>query len=110
MTALGRVFSALAALEDETGQSKQAVHLGETALRYGYLIGDVDSCAVGHFNLANYIYRSAGPPQVALAHRLAAVLIALQSGSGHLDHWLSALSLHTANVQPANSGLALEFP
>ena len=89
---LGRVFGALADLEDNLNHRDRAIDLLQKALRYNYLAGDPEDCAVSHFNLANYLMRTGGPPAVALAHRLAAALIDLQIASGQLASGLQVLA------------------
>ena len=79
---LGKVFSALADLENNLGHGDQAVRHEQTALRYKYREGDPEVCAISHFNLATYQRRWGGSPGAALAHRLAAAVIRLQTGDG----------------------------
>ncbi len=81
---LGKVFAALADLENELNHRDRAIALEHTALRYRYLTGDPEDCAISHFNLAIYLRNAGGLPAVALAHRLAAVLIGFQTTSGML--------------------------
>jgi tetratricopeptide (TPR) repeat protein len=80
---LSAVFSALADLTDKLGQADQAISFEETALRYKYLFGDPASISISHFNLAVSLAKSGS--QSALDHRLAAVVIDYQIGSGMLD-------------------------
>ena len=94
---LGDVFGTLAHLEDLLGHSARAIDFAQAGLRYSYLARAVDACAVEHFNLANYIWRAAGSPDAAVAHRLAAVLIAFQTASGRCQSWIEALSIHLAS-------------
>jgi tetratricopeptide (TPR) repeat protein len=54
---LGRVLSALASLEKEVGHLDRAVDAEHSALRYKYLAGQPNDCAISHFNLANYLRR-----------------------------------------------------
>ncbi len=44
-----------------------------------------------------YLWRAGGPPAVALAHRLAAALIRLQTASGTLPSTLQGLTIHLAD-------------
>jgi hypothetical protein len=97
---LGKVFSALAALEDELGRSLTALHFGETALRYTYTRGDPDDAAIGHFNIANYIIKRQGPWSDALAHRLAAVLIGVALQSGRAARNLATLVRNLRDAGP----------
>jgi tetratricopeptide (TPR) repeat protein len=81
---LGRVFSALADLEDKLGHPQDAIALEQAALRYLYIASDPDNVAVSHFNLANYLRRAEGDPALVVAHRLAAALLDFQTGSSRL--------------------------
>ncbi len=98
---LGNVFNALADLEDKVGNTGQSVHHERTALRYKYIAGDPESCAISHFNLANCLIGTSDPPEAALAHRLAAVLIRLQTSSGRFPQSIAALALHLAMLAPS---------
>lgn len=97
---LQAVFSALASLEGRIGNTGQSVHHERTALRYTYVIGDPENCAISHFNLATYLMRTSAPPETALAHRLAAALIELQTSSGGLAMTLDALARHLTRLAP----------
>jgi hypothetical protein len=97
---LGAVFSAMADLEDKLGHPDRAIAHEQTALRYSYLIGDPGDCSIRHFNLANYLVRGGGPPEAALAHRLACAVIHLQTGDGRLPTTIQALSRHLASFDP----------
>jgi tetratricopeptide (TPR) repeat protein len=98
---LGRLFTALATLEDKLGNTEQSVHHTRTALRYLYIAGNPEDCAISHFNLANYLMRTSGPPETALAHRLAAVLITLQTSDGHFPQGIAALARDLARFAPS---------
>jgi tetratricopeptide (TPR) repeat protein len=97
---LGRAFSGLADLEDELGHRDQAIWFEETALRYTYLSVEPDECSVSHFNLANYLMRARKSPEAALAHRLAAGVIRVLTGSGRWPHTRSALGMHLVQLLP----------
>ena len=94
---LGKVFGALADLEDKLNHRDRAIDLSHTALRYTYLAGDPEDCTASHFKLANYLRDAGGPPVVALAHRLAAALIRFQTASGKLPSTLQALARDLAD-------------
>jgi tetratricopeptide (TPR) repeat protein len=89
---LGRVFSALADLEDKLGHQDDAISLEQAALRYKYAAGEPDTVAVSHNNLAEYLRRAGGDPGLVVAHRLAAVLLRYQTGEGRLAANLRALA------------------
>ena len=75
---LGKVYSALADLEDKTGGRAEAVRFEQIALGYMYQAGQPEDCAISHNNLANYLERQAADPATVLAHRLAAGAIRVQ--------------------------------
>lgn len=81
---LGKVYSAQADLQDECGDRRGAVDLGQAALRGKYQAGDPEDCAISHHNLANYLERSGADPALVLAHRAAAAALWIQMGSGQL--------------------------
>lgn len=89
---LGKVYTALADLEDETGGRAAAVRFQEVALGYMYQAGQPEDCAISHHNLANYLERQGADPAAVLAHRLAAAIIFLQTQSGHLRTVLGNLA------------------
>lgn len=81
---LGKVYSALADLEDETGGRDAAVRFEEVALGYRYQAGVPADCSISHHNLANYLERQGVESATVLAHRLAAGTIHIQMQSGGL--------------------------
>lgn len=81
---LGKVYSALADLEDKVGNRETAVGFEETALRYSYQANNPEDCAISHHNLSNYLERRDAPPALVLAHQLAAALILVSIQSGHV--------------------------
>jgi hypothetical protein len=101
--ALGKVFSALADLEDEMRRPATAQNFEETALRYKYAQSDPDAAAVSHFNISNYINKSQGEWREALAHRLAAVLIVVVMQSGRAVRLFAALVRDLRNAGPEGS-------
>lgn len=101
---LGKVYSALADLEDETGGRAAAVRWEEVALGYKYQAGDPESCAISHNNLAEYLERQGAAPAAVLAHRLAAAGIYLQIQSGLLPSTINNLA--NADLPPAPPAFA----
>ena len=93
---LGKVYGALADLEHHTGDSAAAVRFEEVALNYKYMAGKPDACASSHLNLASFLERQGIDPATILAHRLAAAVIWLRTGSGSLRYALNNL----ANSEP----------
>ena len=89
---LGKVYSALADLEDKTGDRAGAVGFEQAALRFRYQAGDPESCAVSHHNLSNYLERQGAVPAQVLAHRLAAAAIFIRMGSGRLPATIRTLA------------------
>ena len=82
---LGKVFTALARLENEQGHYAAAAQFEQSALRYSYQAGQPEDCAISHNNLSNYLKSSEAEPEVVLAHRLAAAVIYFQISSGLLS-------------------------
>jgi hypothetical protein len=106
---LAHVFSALADLEDELNHSAAALAFEETAIRYAYLNGTPEGCATCHFNLGRYVSRAGGPPEVPLAHRLAAAVIRFQTGSGWLRSTVQAIAQGRAAFAPDPTPLPSSF-
>jgi hypothetical protein len=96
---LGKVYSALADLEDMTGGRAAAVRFEEVALAYKYQAAEPESCAGSHHNLADYLERQGGDPTVVLAHGLAAATIWLQMQSGQLQLMVNNLAI--SDLPPA---------
>jgi len=96
---LGAVYSALADLEDKTGDRAAAMRFQEVALGYTYQAGQPEACAISHHNLAEYLERQGADPADVLAHRLAAAAIRLQMQSGLLPTTLRALA--NSDLPPA---------
>ena len=107
---LGKVFSALADLENLTGHHENSVRFERTALRFRYVGIEPDECAISHFNLANYLTRTGSVHGTIVDHRLAAVLIRLATRTGRSPQSLAALAsdLPNAGVQAA-SALPADF-
>ncbi len=92
---LSKVFTALADLVHQLGQSARAVGFEETALRYSYKVGNPKDISISHNNLANYLgeveFKSSQD------HRLAAAIIRYQIVSEMLDKSLGGLA-HYLNI------------
>lgn len=83
---LGAVYTGLARLESEQGNSVLAARFEQTAIRYKYQVNEPENCAISHNNFANYIERSeSAMTDRVMAHRLADGLICLQISSGGLS-------------------------
>jgi len=108
LAGLGKVFSALADLEDDLGYCDRAIRHEQTALRYRYAVGEPGDCAISHFNLANYLRRG-GPPTESLAHRLASMVIFYQTASGYFSASLQALPRDLASFAPGEAPLPADF-
>jgi tetratricopeptide (TPR) repeat protein len=96
---LASLFSAIAGLEIQLGHSDRALAHEKTAICYIYMTGHQGQCAISHFNLADYLVRAGGAPEMALAHRLAGAVIDLQAGG----HWLTQ-PIPTLSSQLASFG------
>ncbi|MEU8606727.1 CHAT domain-containing protein [Actinoplanes sp. NPDC048791] len=107
VTALGKVLSALADLEDELGHGGPAIELCKDALRLGYTADDPDGIQVSHANLAIYLNRYGGEQQQVWAHRLATAVIDYQTGDGDLTQDVRALTrLLTRDEAPPPTAFA----
>jgi hypothetical protein len=58
---------------------------------------------MSHFNLANYLIRTNADARLALAHRLASVLIFYQTNDGELPTSLNAVREHLALVSSSDT-------
>jgi tetratricopeptide (TPR) repeat protein len=97
---LGMVHSAIANLEYELQHFQEAVQHESAALRLRYSALLPRTCAASHFNLANYLTRTNAGARLALAHRLASVLISYQTNDGELPRRLNAVRKDLALVSP----------
>jgi tetratricopeptide (TPR) repeat protein len=97
---LARLFSAKAKLEHHLGHPEPAIFHQQTALRYDYRTSHPGSCAISHFDLADYLVHGGGAPETALAHRLASILIDLQDGGHWLPQPILTLSRQLASFRP----------
>lgn len=104
VSGLQAVYSALADLEDKTGDRAAAVRFEQTALGYTYQAGAPEDCAFSHGNLANYLERQGADPALVLAHRMATAIIFLQTQSGQLPVALRHLA--NAALPPAPPAFA----
>ncbi|WP_295396339.1 hypothetical protein [uncultured Thiodictyon sp.] len=93
---LGAVYSALASLNDQTGDRAAAIGFEQAALRFRYQAGAPEGCAVSHHNLSNSLEGQGADPAQVLAHRLAAAALRIQMGSGQLPGTIRTL----ANLDP----------
>ena len=100
---LGVVHSAIADLEYQLQHFQEAARHEGTALRLKYSAPLPRTCAISHFNLANYLTRTNADARLALAHRLASVLISYQTNDGALPRRSNALSSDLALVSPPAS-------
>ncbi|MFY9824151.1 MAG: CHAT domain-containing protein [Thermoanaerobaculia bacterium] len=96
---LGKVFTAMADLENEEGNPSAAASFEKSALRHTYQAGDPEDCAICHNNLANSLERTQGAPEEVLAHRLAVGILCFQISSGSLGH--SLRNLARASLPPS---------
>ncbi|WP_105972911.1 CHAT domain-containing protein [Streptomyces geranii] len=88
---LGEVFGALANVADARGHGEVAIARERDSLRYAYRAGVPAVVAVGHANLGTYLHGHARDAAGAVAHHLAAALLATLSGGGRTMN--AALSL-----------------
>ncbi|MGW3646994.1 CHAT domain-containing protein [Streptomyces sp. NPDC000878] len=79
---LGEVFGALASVADVRGHGEVAIARERDSLRYAYRAGVPPVVAVGHANLGTYLHSHARDAAGAVAHHLAAALLATLTGGG----------------------------
>jgi hypothetical protein len=105
ITNLGKTLGALADIEDSLGHSHAAISLQRDAIRLAYTSSDINGAGTSHHNLANYLERYTEQTTEAWGHRLAAALIAYQTGSGQLLGRLTALAqlVRSADTAPPAS-------
>jgi tetratricopeptide (TPR) repeat protein len=99
LDSIGITLSALADLEHRLGRLSEAQNFGEAALRFLYISNDRGQIAACHHNLAVYIGDLKRVSE-ALAHRVAAVLIAVAMQSGRAAGNLAALVHDLRNAGP----------
>jgi hypothetical protein len=90
---LGKVLTALAILENQSGHPDAAAALQRDALRLSYATSDSEQIGLSHHNLANYLTATGDDAALIGAHRYAAALIGQATGSGYQTTWLRGLSL-----------------
>nr|WP_294508146.1 CHAT domain-containing protein [uncultured Rhodopila sp.] len=100
-------YSALADLESTLGHHETACGLAETSFRFLYIRSDPYAAAIGHFNYANYLTRTASQPHLILAHRLAAILLGAVIQSGQLASDVPALA---ADLRSLGTDAAAALP
>lgn len=107
----GAVFSSLADLFYQQGDATQAIILERRSLALCETLPDPCNRAISHNNLANYLYRSGTPPDLAEApsHRLAALVYRLVAGLG--QHLQSSLYNYIIDFRRAHdAGTELSVP
>jgi tetratricopeptide (TPR) repeat protein len=102
----GLIFSALASLDASGGRFATAAELEKTALRSHYRARSARPAAASHFNLAIYLGKSRGDPRdEALAHRLAATLLAVLTGESTAERIAALIAYlerpESAQLRPA---------
>jgi hypothetical protein len=89
---LGMTLGALAHAEAELGHADRAIDLAKDGLRFTYLAADPDAINVSHHFLARWLDRAGADRRQVWAHRLAAAVIAYQTGSGRLTFDIRGLA------------------
>jgi hypothetical protein len=107
---LGLLFSALSTVEGYDENVREGRRFEEMALRYKYTDGDPAKVWVSHFNLASRILEHGGEPEEGLAHRLAAVLLAMVSQSMRTANFLAQLKADIQHIgKPGREALPESF-
>lgn len=99
---LGLIHGAIADLEDDLQHFDEAARHESAALGFIYSDLQIKGCAISHYNLANYLFRTDAGPHVALAHRLAGAVIFYQTSDDDLLNNLNAVRRDLARVSPGD--------
>jgi hypothetical protein len=102
---LSKVFTGLGEVESHRGHGERATSLAQIALRYKYVVNDVEDVRVGHYNLGYMLGRYAGRAGEAMAHHLAAAVIDILGAGGD-----GAAGRTAAVIDRAVFGTAAAFP
>jgi hypothetical protein len=101
---LGKVLSALADVENEAGHGQDAIDLERNALRYKYLVGEINAIVVSHHNLGSSLAQHDADHRQALAHHLASALLLTLTGIEGTEGSLRATARDLAQV-PAGAAV-----
>uniref|UniRef100_A0AAU2A2V3 CHAT domain-containing protein n=1 Tax=Streptomyces sp. NBC_00093 TaxID=2975649 RepID=A0AAU2A2V3_9ACTN len=107
LPSLGEVFGALANVADVRGHGEVAIARERDSLRYAYRAGVPPVVAVGHGNLGTYLHSHARDAAGAVAHHLAAALLATLSGGGRTMNAAQSLA---ADLQEFGADAVAELP
>jgi tetratricopeptide (TPR) repeat protein len=105
---LGKAIAALGDVESRLGHHDAAVKLHEDALRLNYTQADLMAIQADHANLAVTLRRAQRDQPAALAHELAAAVIAHEAGFGALRSEVSSVARELARL-PDPSSLPASF-
>jgi tetratricopeptide (TPR) repeat protein len=94
---LSALFATLGSLEQDLQHWPQANAHRENSLRYAYLVPTPQAISIAHFNLATTLNQIAPESPNAIAHRVAACVIDLQTNSGELESAVSELASDMKN-------------
>jgi tetratricopeptide (TPR) repeat protein len=72
---LGKVYGALAAVEDRAGHFDKALHFQKAAIRLLYIQPEPTPIAIAQTDLAAYIVKNSGDLRESLAHRVSAAFL-----------------------------------
>jgi hypothetical protein len=97
---LGEVFGSWALLELRRGHLEDAMAFEYKALRHNYLLGEPGPLIINHNNAAFTMTSAEVSPEVILAHRLAAALIAYQTKSGEYPQMSLRLARSVQHLGP----------
>ncbi|MEA3337126.1 MAG: hypothetical protein U9R25_14545 [Chloroflexota bacterium] len=79
-------------LTSQSSAAAQSATIQATELSRAYAAHDPNRCAIHHYNLSNHLEFAGARPEVYLAHRLAAAVIAFQTGSQMMFQAIGALA------------------
>jgi len=93
---LAKTLAGLSTLEYMSKNLEQSLVFETASIRYKYLGGDAESCAIGHSNLANRLMAMQRFDE-SVAHRLASALIAYQMMSPKVIDRINKLAITLAS-------------
>ncbi len=104
------IMSAWADYEDELGRKRSARGFEEAALRLKYITAEPSNIAVSHHNLAYYLSFDASEHDASVAHRMAALVVAILMEHGAIGGRVAQLRTALAETAPVGPAvLAADF-
>ncbi|MFC2142141.1 CHAT domain-containing protein [Acidobacteriota bacterium] len=89
---LGKLYGALADLEESTGELETAIQFEEKAMFYHYQTNIPSDCASSHANYCYYLIHNKSDQGIILAHEMACAIIYYQIGSIKLHSSIQSIA------------------